>query len=116
VKISGGYYKMEDKRRKLDDSGSIPLYIGASALFISLVTVIFFYREIRKIKKDYSEIKQIKNQISNVDNRFDIIESSIEDLVAIIKNKETIINEQILTLPTVEETSDEDEDNEKKEN
>jgi len=69
-----------------DNTNSIPLYLGASALFISVVTVVFFYREIRKMKKDIGDIKQIKNQIANVDSRFDVIDSSIEELSSMIGN------------------------------
>lgn len=98
---------------------SIPLYLGASALFISVVTVIFFYREIRKMKKDIGDIKQIKNQIANVDSRFDVMDSSIEELAQLIKEqqnfhqpeppkprvtfKSPIIEEKTLKLPEPED-------------
>jgi len=44
-----------------EDNSNISLYLGASALFISVVTVVFFYREISKMNKDIGDIKKIKN-------------------------------------------------------
>lgn len=86
--------KMKNPSCVNDDNSSIPLYLGASALFISVVTVVFFYREIRKMKKDIGDIKQIKNQIANVDSRFDIIDSSIEELSSMIGNIQIVKQNQ----------------------
>lgn len=72
------------------EESNISLYLGASALFISVITVIFFYREIRKLKKDVGDIKQIKNQLSNVDSRFDVIDSSIEEISKMISRQKII--------------------------
>ena len=93
-------------RKKKEDN--ISLYVGASALFISVVTVVFFYREIRKMKKEIGDIKQIKNQIANVDSRFDVMDSSIEELAQLIKSQKTKVQfktpiETTLKLPIKEE-------------
>ncbi len=103
------------------EDNSIPLYLGASALFISVVTVVFFYREIRKMKKDIGDIKQIKNQIANVDSRFDVIDSSIEELSSMISNIRIVHQKPVeekrknvsFSVPQVENSEEEeDSDNE----
>lgn len=70
----------------LDDNTNVPLYVGAVALFVSVVTVVFFYREIKKLKADIGDIKQLKTQISSIDKRFDLIDDSIEEIVKILKD------------------------------
>ena len=65
---------------------NMTMYIAAAALFISVITVIFFYREIKKIKKDITDIKQIKNQLVNIDTRFDLVDNSFEEINKFIKN------------------------------
>lgn len=76
------------KKSKCDND--ISLYVGASALFISVVTLVFFYREIKKIKKEVIDIRQIKNQISNIDTRFDIIDNSMEEIVKRLQEQKQV--------------------------
>lgn len=73
------------KRTKLDDR--IGLYVSASAIFISVITVIFFYREIQKLKKDISEVKTVKNEITNLNSRWGVMETSLAEISDILKKK-----------------------------
>lgn len=69
------------------DDNSVPLYVGATALFVSVVSVLFFYRELKKLKETTGDIKQLRNQVSNIDKRFDLIDRSIEDLITVINSE-----------------------------
>jgi hypothetical protein len=60
--------------------GDISLYVAATAIFISILAVIFFYKEIKKIKMDTSQMKTIRNQVSNMDTRLDTIEGNMESI------------------------------------
>lgn len=73
------------KRTKLDDR--IGLYVSASAIFISVITVIFFYREIQKLKKEMSEVKTVKNEITNLNSRWGVMETSLAEISDILKKK-----------------------------
>jgi hypothetical protein len=73
-------------------SNNLPLYVGASALLISVVTSVFFYKEFKKIKRDIGDIKQIKNQLSNVDIRFESIESNLDEITKFIKSRKQPTN------------------------
>ena len=79
--------------KKKEDT-NMSMYIGAAALFISVITVIFFYREIKKIKKDITDIKQIKNQLVNIDTRFDLVDNSFEEINKFIKNSVKPVEEK----------------------
>lgn len=92
---------MEKKEDKMS------LYIGATALFISLLTVVFLYRELKKVKKDITDIKQIKNQLVNVDTRFDLIDNAFEEIKKEIKKQKKVQFEE----PVVEETEEEEKSN-----
>ena len=64
-----------------ENGDNIPLYLGASALFISVCASVFFYRELRNMKREIGDVKQIKNQISNIDVRFDAIDNKFEEII-----------------------------------
>jgi dihydroneopterin aldolase len=92
---------------------SMAIYIAAAAIFIATIAVIFFYREIQNIKRETSVLKTIKNQISNMDSRFDCIEDTISKYTNIpefideyiTKSKDKSIEQ--VTTPVVESISSE---------
>jgi hypothetical protein len=78
--------KMEDIRtlkRKTNDSGgsNISLYVGATAFLLSLATAILLYREITKVKNGMIDMKQMKNQLMNIDSRFDEMDEKLRKVL-----------------------------------
>lgn len=74
-----------NKSKVVRSENNVSLYVGATALFVSVATVLFFYREISKLKNETRDIKQIRNQVSNIDKRFDLIDRSMDELIKLIK-------------------------------
>jgi hypothetical protein len=83
----------------------ISLYIGATALLVVVLASLFFYRELRNLKRDVSEIRQIKNQVANVDIQFESINNKIEEILSSMSKKNPVIPKEITT-KEIEETED----------
>jgi hypothetical protein len=78
--------KQRKKGLAIESGGGISLYLGASAFFISIASVVFFYRELNKVKKELGNVKQIKNQLENFDTRFEDMDDQLKEILGAISN------------------------------
>ena len=87
-----------------DNKGNLTLYLGASAFFISIVSAVLLYREIIKMKKSLGDVKQLKNQLTNMDSRFEDMDEQLKKVLNIVsKQQKSIIPQQILMKPSFQQ-------------
>jgi hypothetical protein len=73
--------------------GDVSLWVAIAAILIVVIAVVFFYREIQKIKRETFQIKTIRNQLSNIDTRLDVIDSGLESNEAVYARFKSIASE-----------------------
>lgn len=96
------YPKIAHKKKSSDlicENSSIPLYLGASALLVTVAASLFFYQQLRNMKREIGEVKQIKNQMSNISVRFDAIDSRFEELVDMLRQEPLIEDHTPMIIP-----------------
>lgn len=69
------------------DNNKISLYLGASGVVISLAAAFFLYRELTSVKKSLGDVKQLKNQLTNMDSKFEDMDEQLKKVLNIISQK-----------------------------
>lgn len=65
----------------ISGGSNISLYLGAGAFLISIATAILLYREISKIKNSMTDVKHVKNQMMNMDSRFEEMDERLQQVL-----------------------------------
>ena len=73
-----------------EGGSGISLYLGASAFFISVASVVFFYNELNKVKNQLGNVKQIKNQLENFENRFEDMDDQLKEILNVISRDNSV--------------------------
>ena len=80
-------YKHEISTPSNNNNGNISMYLGASAFFISVVSAIMLYREMSKMKNGLNEVKVLKNQLLNIDSKFEDMDTQISKVLNAVSNE-----------------------------